>query len=52
MAMIGTVTNSPTKPKSLPTTTLPMAISAGWSLSLRAMTIGMITLPSICWVGT
>jgi hypothetical protein len=44
----GTATNSPIRPKSWETTTTPMAISAGCSLTARAITSGTITLPSIC----
>ena len=46
---IGTATNRPTKPKSWPTRTTPIAISAGWSLTRCAITSGMIMLLSICW---
>ena len=49
---IGTATKSPTKPNSCPTTTTPMAITAGCSFTVWAMTNGMITLPSTCWTAT
>ena len=50
--MIGTATNRPTIPNRLPTTTTPIAISAGCRRVVRDITSGMITLLSICCTST
>src|SRR5919106_740858 len=46
--MIGTATNRPMKPNSCPTTSTPIAISAGWSLTRLDMISGISRLPSTC----
>ena len=45
---IGTATNRPTNPNSWPTTTTPIAITAGCSRTRWAMMIGIVTLLSSC----